>query len=194
MLMRLLGLVLLAGLAPAVASESYVDHLARNPDLFHQQTGFRIGWHRSPTPDDIPPPARAIDTDEAAALIATGAVAVDVFGALQSRYDELDGTWLVREPRQSLPGATWLPETGRGVLTREIADYFADNLARLTGDDRSRPLVIFCSADCWMSWNAAQRAAGLGYTSVYWFRDGAEGWEQSGRDLAPVTPIPVNVE
>jgi rhodanese-related sulfurtransferase len=28
-----------------------------------------------------------------------------------------------------------------------------------------------------MSWNAAKRAVSWGYTAVYWYRDGTDGWE-----------------
>ena len=175
-----------------VASAADIATLrARDPHLFHEQTGFRIERQRAPTPDDIPPPAQFVDATGARAAIEAGAVAVDVFGAPQSRYDELDGTWLVRGPRDSLPGAVWLPEVGRGVLTDDMQGYLETNLARLTGGDVSRPLVIFCVADCWMSWNAAQRVADLGYREVLWFRLGTDGWLDEGWDLAPVEPVPV---
>lgn len=119
---------------------------------------------------------------------------MDVFGAAQSRYDELDGTWLVSEPRLSLPGAVWLPETGRGVLTDEMAEYLFENLTTLTEGNYARPLLVFCVADCWMSWNAAQRVAALGYERVYWYRLGTDGWLDLGETLVPVEPVPVNTE
>jgi len=127
-------------------------------------------------------------------LLETGAIAIDVFGANQSRYDELDGTWLVKDPRQSLPNAVWLPEVGRGVLSDEMQAYFAQNLADLTEGDTSRALILFCVADCWMSWNAAQRATTLGYKDVNWFRLGTDGWLDEGFELEPVNPVPVNMD
>lgn len=201
-LVRLRGaarlLVLLLGaLAPLVApaaAASYAEMRAARPELFHPETGFRIARQRAPTPDDIPPPARAIGPEEARALAEAGAVLLDVFGAAQSRYDELDGTWLVREPRLSLPGAIWLPEVGRGVLVPEMQRYLEENLARATGGDRDRPIVVFCVADCWMSWNAAQRIAALGYRNVAWFRLGTDGWLEAGWPLAPVEPVPVETD
>ncbi len=183
--------LLLAGQAGA---ESYRDIQKRRPDLFHPETGLRIARQRAPTPDDIPPPIRKVDVEEAAGLAANGAVVIDVFGASQSRYDELEGTWLVREPRRSLPGATWLPETGRGVLRPDMRSYLAENVDRLTQGDRNRPIVVFCIADCWMSWNAAQHIAKTGYTSVHWFRLGTDGWRDAGHKLVPVLPVPVTVE
>jgi PQQ-dependent catabolism-associated CXXCW motif protein len=179
--------------APARAA-SYEALRAAKPDMFAATTGLRIDRQRAPTPDDIPPPARRADAGKARQLIADSAIAIDVLGAAQSRYDELDGTWLVNSQRQSLPGAIWLPEVGRGTLTDEMRAYFQDNLARLSEGDKTRPLLIFCVADCWMSWNAAQRAATFGYTNVHWFREGTDGWRDMGWELEPVDPVPVNVD
>ncbi|MEM7425479.1 MAG: rhodanese-like domain-containing protein [Pseudomonadota bacterium] len=181
-------------LADSALADSYKDIQARRPELFHPETGYRIDRQRAPTPDDIPPPSRLVTADEAAVLIAQDAVAVDVFGALQSRYDELDGKWLVSQRRSSLPGAVWLPETGRGVLDETMSRYLRSNLERLTKADKAHPIIVFCVADCWMSWNAAQRIAKLGYQNVHWLRHGTDGWLDTGRTLAPVDPVPVNVE
>ena len=71
----------------------------------------RIDRQRAPVPDDIPAPISKVDAAQTKALLERGAIAIDVFGALQSRYDELDGTWLVGKKRMSLPGAVWLPDS-----------------------------------------------------------------------------------
>lgn len=182
-------------LSPVMATaEGYASIRADHPELFHDETGLRIERQRAPTPDDIPGPALFVDAAAARAAVEAGAVVLDVFGAAQSRYDELEGTWLVKEPRMSLPGATWLPEVGRGTLTDAMQSYLETNLERLTDGDPARPLVIFCVADCWMSWNAAQRVADLGYENVLWFRLGTDGWLDEGWELAPVTPVPVDTD
>lgn len=193
MTLRLLFIVLMFSAAPSVAA-SYKDMQAQRPDLFHPETGYRIARQRGPTPDDIPPPSALVTPEQARDLIRGGALVLDVFSAAQSRFDELDGTWLVSEPRLSLPGAFWLPETGRGTLSPEIEVYLADNLSRLTHDDRDHPILVFCVADCWMSWNAAQRIAGLGYTHVHWYRLGTDGWLDIGEGLFPVEPVPVDTD
>ncbi|WP_420327197.1 rhodanese-like domain-containing protein [Mameliella sp.] len=180
--------------ASSLAASPYAEHQARRPELFDPETGYRIGRQRAPTPDDIPAPAVLITPDQARKLLAHGAVALDVFAAQQSRFDELEGTWLVSEQRLSLPGAVWLPEVGRGRLSEIMQRYLTDNLVRITAGDRDRALVIYCVADCWMSWNAAQRIAGLGYSRVYWFRLGTDGWLDIGETLAPVDPVPVDVD
>ena len=179
-------------LLPALAmAETSAEAVARKPDLFHPATGYRIERQRAPTPVDVPG-ARRVSAQEVVAL--KDAVRLDVFGAAQSRYDELDGTWLVSEKRLSLPGATWLPETGRGTLDATMQAYFASNLERLTGGDTTRTLIFFCVADCWMSWNAARRASAMGSTDVRWFREGTDGWLDEGLTLCPVDPVPVNVD
>ena len=190
--------VFLAGLLALQAAlawaESYVSVMERRPELFHPETGYRIDLHRAPTPQDIPPPAKRVSALRAKVLMAKGAVVLDVYGAAQSRYDELDGTWLVSEPRMSLPGAVWLPEVGRGVLEPEMERYLAREVERLTEGAKAKAIVVFCVADCWMSWNAAQRIAGLGYLRVFWLRLGTDGWRDLGWPMEPVTPVPVAVE
>ena len=177
-----------------VSAETYQSIQARKPELFHPETGLRISRQRAPTPDDIPLSINVIDADRAASLIKQGALALDVFGALQSRYDELDGTWLVGNERLSIPGAIWLPEVGRGTLTPVMSAYLETNLKKLTAGKEDQPIVTFCVSDCWMSWNAAQRIKKLGYSNVSWFPLGTDGWLESGRKLEPVDPIPVDVE
>ena len=175
-------------------AESFASIQERRPDLFHSETGFRISHQRGPTPDDIPPPSRMVDAIEVQSLLDQGAVPIDVFGALQSRYDDIDGTWLVKGPRATLPGAIWLPETGRGTLDQTMLGYFTSNLEHLDGGEKTTPFVFLCVADCWMSWNAAQRAASLGYQNVYWFRDGTDGWVENGFTLSETLPIPVDTD
>ena len=192
--LALCGLAATCLFAKDVSAESYASIMDRRPELFDSASGYRIARHRAPTPDDIPGAIPVITADDVPALTAEGALLLDVFGATQSRFDELDGTWLVSKEHLSLPGAIWLPETGRGVLEPQIARFLEGNLETATGGDKDHPIVVFCIADCWMSWNAAQRLARLGYTQVFWFRTGTDGWLDAGRELAPVDPIPVNVD
>lgn len=187
-------LVLLALLPDHSAwAEGSAAHKAKRPDLFHPETGLRIARQRSPTPDDVPGAAR-ISAIEARALIQKGALALDVAAAAQSHYDALDGTWLINDTHLTIPGATWLPETGRGTLTPEMQAYLTENLERLTGGDATRAIVVYCIADCWMSWNAAQRITALGYSRVHWFAEGTDGWLDMDWPLVPADPVPVNTD
>ena len=103
---------------------------------------------------------------------------------------ECPGAWRLSRPHQSIPGATWLPDVGRGQISSDLDNYFKSNLARLSGGDPARPLIIFCQSACWMAWNAVQRAAKLGYTQLHWYPEGTDGWVEWGdRALAPIEPV-----
>jgi rhodanese-related sulfurtransferase len=41
-----------------------------------------------------------------------------------------------------------------------------------------------------MSWNAAKRALSYGYTHVFWYRDGSDGWQEIGGFVVEVHPLP----
>ena len=96
-----------------------------------------------------------------------------------------DTPWL--PTHRSIPGAVFLQGGGKGIEDAAYGDAFKARLAALTADDRARPIVTFCHPDCWGSYNAAKRLAGLGYTHVYWYRDGIEGW-QADHDTRTVKP------
>ncbi len=91
-------------------------------------------------------------------------------------------------PRDSLPNAVWLPNTGFGVIPVEESAYLRRSLTRLRNEAPVRPLVFFCEANCWMSWNAARRAIEWGYKEVYWYPDGTDGWHSAGYPLAAAEP------
>ena len=116
--------------------------------------GYRMEAYRAPVPDTLHG-AQVIGADEAHDLWSDGAAFVDVMPR-PPKPDNLPEDTLWREPpRQSIPGAVWLPNVGYGALAEETAAYFRQGLASVTGGDRGHPLVIFCLADCWMSWNAS---------------------------------------
>ncbi len=93
-------------------------------------------------------------------------------------------------PRSDIPGSVWLPETGYGELAPQMQRYFEQGLARATANNKTKPLVFYCLANCWMSWNTAKRALTLGYTHVYWYPDGTDGWAQAEHPLEPRQPEP----
>ena len=43
-----------------------------------------------------------------------------------------------------------------------------------------------------MSWNAAKRAVEDGYTRVFWYPDGVDGWAAAGGALEPAEPRPAD--
>jgi len=93
-------------------------------------------------------------------------------------------------PRANIPGSIWLPDTGYGGLAPGMADYFSRGLDKATDGDHARALVLYCLADCWMSWNAAKRALSLGYSDVVWYPDGTDGWLAAGLPLQSASPEP----
>jgi PQQ-dependent catabolism-associated CXXCW motif protein len=102
--------------------------------------------------------------------------------------DAATGDWHLAKPGETIPGAHWFPEAGRGHPDPAIARWFDDGIARLHRGHPGQPLIVFCLADCWMSWNAALRLHRAGYAHVLWFAEGADGWRDIGRPLIPVTP------
>jgi PQQ-dependent catabolism-associated CXXCW motif protein len=69
--------------------------------------------------------------------------------------------------------------------------YFRDNLARLSQGDKARAMLFYCQANCWMSWNAAKRAISYGYSRVYWYPEGTDGWAAAGLPTETGEPVPL---
>lgn len=159
---------------------------------FDPVTGYRIARYRAPVTEDVTG-ARRVDFEEVERLAKSNdAVFVDVMAAEGGGVDPQTGAWRMIKPRTHIPGSHWLPDVGRGALDAGMESYFQSNLARLTGGDKSRTLVIYCLADCWMGWNAARRAVGYGYTNVLWYPEGTDGWRDWDGILVAATPIPMD--
>ena len=97
-----------------------------------------------------------------------------------------DMIWLPNH--RSISGAVFLQGGGKGETDPAYAAAFKSTVASLTAGDKTRPIVTFCHPDCWGSWNAAKRLIGDGYTQVYWYPEGTEGWEQAGKETRVVKP------
>lgn len=168
-------------------SPSPVD--AELPRGVDKETGFRMGRYRAPVPDTNPG-TEVVDTSRAFELHKTGAVVfIDVFPPRGLGADPLDGTWLTNETHETIENAVWLPEVGRGHVEQEHIDYFQRNLQLLTQQDKSVPLLFFCTADCWQSWNAARRALMWGYENIFWYPAGTDGWAEEGHSLVTAEPV-----
>jgi PQQ-dependent catabolism-associated CXXCW motif protein len=117
-----------------------------------------------------------------------GTVLVDVSNA-PLRPDNLatGAPWLPL-PHRAIPGTLWIPGAGLGEIPPSMGDFFRKQLAGATGDDISRPIVVYCHQTCWLSWNAAKRAISYGYRNVYWYRDGIEGWQAAHFPTTTVEP------
>lgn len=149
--------------------------------------------YRAPTPDCVPY-GMTLDTHELQRLIERKPepVLIDVLSVISRPNTEFGETnWIPNRERLSLPGSVWLPNVGYGYLDEEMEQYFKAQLLRLTRGDFDRPLVFFCIADCWMSWNAVLRAHGYGYTNLYWFKNGTDGWLEQGLATQKIEPEPL---
>jgi PQQ-dependent catabolism-associated CXXCW motif protein len=174
---------LLFALALATCAADAADDVPQPP-------GYRTHDYRAPVPKSLDG-ARTVSTAQAADLWRQGAaVFVDVLPQAPRPRGLPAGTIWRDQPRFNVPGSVFLPDTGYGELAPAMAEYFADGLARATGGDRSRPLLFYCLADCWMSWNAAKRALALGYPNVIWYPDGTDAWQAAGLPLAQAKPEP----
>jgi PQQ-dependent catabolism-associated CXXCW motif protein len=152
--------------------------------------GYRMEDYRAPTPETVAG-AAAIDTDAAHKLWESGgAVWIDVLPAPHRPANLPQSAVWMPLPHRDIPGSLWLPDVGRGALSPELEGYFRDHLEAATKGRRDAPVVFYCLADCWMSWNAAKRAAGWGYTQIYWYRDGTNGWEAAKLPMKDIEPIP----
>jgi PQQ-dependent catabolism-associated CXXCW motif protein len=143
---------------------------------------YRMDNYNAPVPDTLKG-AEVVDAKGLSAAMANGAVVIDVMPAkLRPPTLPADRPWMPT-PRMDIPGSVWWPELGRGAITPAQETWFRARLVEVTGGKFDAPIAFYCKADCWMSWNAARRAAGFGYRKVLWFPGGAEAWEAAGLPL-----------
>jgi len=155
--------------------------------LFNAE-GYRIAHYRGPI-FAAPEGVRRIAAREAVRLRpGRDAIFIDVLPAEGGHRDE-EGRWHLATSHASIPGAHWFPEAGRGEPDPAIAAGFVQGIAHLSAGRPDRPLVVFCLADCWMSWNAALRLHRLGYRDVRWLADGLDGWRDLGQPLRRAVPV-----
>ena len=152
--------------------------------------GYRLENYRSPTPATLRG-VRVIGTDEAEKIWRSHSASfVDVLPRPPRPRNLPEGTLWRDTPRADIPGSIWLPDTGYGELASSMASYFSKGLDKATNGDRTRILVLYCLANCWMSWNAAKRALALGYTNVAGYPEGSDGWAAAGLTVEKRAPEP----
>lgn len=178
----------LLGVSPAAAvAEPIYDHI-------DPVTGLRTERYQAAVPDNPPVGKRVWIGDIDRLVTEEKALLIDVSPITGLGYDPATGRWRNAKRHESLPGAVWLPEVGRGVIDAPVEGFFRDQLQRLTSGDTAHPLILFCHADCWMSWNAMKRADWLGYSRLYWFPEGTDGWRDWDRKLVPIEPVAITLE
>jgi PQQ-dependent catabolism-associated CXXCW motif protein len=173
-------LLAILALAPAVRAQ----------ELVLEPEGYRTEEYRAPVPETLSG-ARVITTADAEVIwrAKTGAF-IDVLPRAPRPGNLPSGTIWRDRPRQNIPGSIWLPDTGYGALAKATEDYLREGVERASGGNRAALLVVYCQANCWMSWNAAKRILTYGYSNVAWYPDGTDGWERANLPMVESQPEP----
>lgn len=156
-------------------------------DTVPEPDDYRMDHYRDAVPATLTG-GTVVGPTEAFALWEKGVAFIDVLPQAPKPANLPKGTIWRDKPRDSIPGAIWLPNVGYGAIADVTEEYFRRGLEKMTGEDRSAPVVFFCLEDCWMSWNAAKRAIEWGHTDVHWFPEGTDGWSLWDYPLERVTP------
>jgi PQQ-dependent catabolism-associated CXXCW motif protein len=168
----------------AVATAAFAQEKPAEPD------GYRTDNYRAPVPASLAG-ARVLTTAQAETIWrARSGVFVDVLPRAPKPQNLPAGTVWREKPRFNIPGSVWLPDTGYGKLAAGTEDYLRHGLARISSGNNTTLIVIYCQADCWMSWNAAKRALSYGYANVAWYPEGTDGWERANLPVAESHPEP----
>ncbi|WP_118133510.1 PQQ-dependent catabolism-associated CXXCW motif protein [Oceanicella sp. SM1341] len=150
--------------------------------------GYRQEHYRAPVPATLQG-AEVIDTEEAHRLWAAGVPFIDTLPHDFRPANLPEGTVWRDTPHDTIRGAVWLANTGYGALDPATEAWFLDMLGQLARGRPDRSMVIFCKAECWMSWNAARRAVAHGFTGIRWYPEGVDGWAAANYPMERATPL-----
>jgi PQQ-dependent catabolism-associated CXXCW motif protein len=176
-----------AGLVIAMFASTVSASAQVNPPEPDQ---YRTENYRAPVPATLAG-VRVLTTAEAETIWrAKTGIFIDVLPRAPKPQNLPAGTVWRDKPRLNIPGSVWLPDTGYGKLAPATEDYLRQEIARASNSDNAALLVVYCQADCWMSWNAAKRILSYGYRHVAWYPEGTDGWEFAGLPLDDSQPVP----
>jgi PQQ-dependent catabolism-associated CXXCW motif protein len=177
-------------IASIVVATIALTGIARAQQKPSEPEGYRNENYRAPVPATLAG-AQVLTTEQAETIWRSKAAGfVDVLPRPPKPPNLPAGTVWRDKPRLNIPGSIWLPDTGYGTLAAVTEDYLRNGLARASGGDHTKLLVIYCQADCWMSWNAAKRALAYGYPNVAWYPEGTDGWQFADLPLEDSHPEP----
>lgn len=163
---------------------------ARAESLVPEPEGYRTEDYRTLVPDTLAG-ARVLTTAEAQEIWrAKTGIFIDVLPRPPKPSNLPVGTVWRDKPRQNIPGSIWLPDTGYGQLAQVTEAYLRQGLQHATAGNRAALIVVYCQADCWMSWNAAKRILSYGYSNVAWYPDGTDGWARANLPTEESQPEP----
>ena len=176
------AVLLLATLVTAAAADAQ--------EVVLEPEGFRTEEYRAPVPETLTG-ARVVTTTQAEAIWrAKNGTFIDVLPRAPKPANLPVGTIWRNRPRFDIPGSIWLPDTGYGKLAPATEDYLRQGVERATASNRGALVVVYCLANCWMSWNAAKRILSYGYSNVAWYPDGTDGWEHADLPMVEAQPEP----
>ncbi len=120
-----------------------------------------------PTPDSAPNGAKIATSDDIVKIQKDGGVIYDI----RWHYSEY-------EFEGHIPGAVTVPFTEWSALNtnynikEDVFDWSA------LPKDKSTPMAFYCmGVKCWKSYKVAEEAAKMGYTNVYWYKEGQPVWD-----------------
>jgi PQQ-dependent catabolism-associated CXXCW motif protein len=172
----------------ALAGAAHAEELVPEPG------GYRTEDYRAPVPDTLGG-ARVLSTKEAEAIWRSkSGVFVDVLPRPPKPPNLPAGTVWRDKPRFDIPGSIWLPDTGYGELAAATENYLKQGLKQVSGNNQAALIVVYCQAECWMSWNAAKRTLSYGYSNVAWYPDGTDGWQRANLPMTEAQPEPRSTE
>jgi PQQ-dependent catabolism-associated CXXCW motif protein len=167
---------------------------ARAEVLVPEPEGYRTEDYRAPVPETLAG-GRVLTTVEAEAIWrAKSGVFIDVLPRPPKPSNLPAGTVWRDKPRFDIPGSVWLPDTGYGELAEATETYLRQGVVRASGGNRAMLIVVYCQANCWMSWNAAKRIQTYGYSNVAWYPEGTDGWERANLPTVESQPAPQPIE
>lgn len=181
---------LFAAMTLALAALTAHAGTVTGPDF--DSAGYRTARYRAPV-SRAPSPAARLALP-AALLLHPGrdALFIDVLPAEGGVRDPQTGAWRLSTPHETIPGALWHPEAGRGSPDPVLWRGLVAAVRKARRRDPTIPVVLFCRSDCWMGWNAARRLASQGVGGVWWLAEGIDGWHEAGRKLVPAMPARVH--
>lgn len=166
---------------PAIASAG---------DTVEEPQDYRIDDYDAPVPAQVTG-ATTVDAIAVKRLLEEqNALVVDVIPEHRKPDFLPENQIWIPPSHKGIAGSIWLPDIGYGVLSETTEKYFKENLEKYTDAKKDHPVVFYCRMDCWMSWNAAKRALTYGYSDIYWFADGIDGWNFEDFELQSLTAEP----
>ncbi|MGO3693337.1 rhodanese-like domain-containing protein [Marinobacter sp.] len=182
----LLSFIFVLSVAPVMVTANEAKPASQ--DLFSPE-GYRIDRYRSPTPNAIDD-VQTISTSELKAALDANPAPI-VIDVINSEYRA--ARFIETKPHYSVPGAYWLPNTGRGNLDQPWLDYLVKNVRKLTMNNQDHPVVVMCKSDCWLSWNATRRLKEAGFANLFWYKNGIDSWKNADLPVEVTAPVPPEI-